>query len=32
MNPIEHNDAPQEVKQVFQDIMETRNVRDVNNF
>lgn len=32
MNPIELKDASDEVKTVFEDIMATRNVPDVNNF
>lgn len=32
MNPIEIEEASEEVKAVFQDIMTTRNIDDVNNF
>ena len=30
--PIEYRDAPPEVRAVYDDIMKTRNVPDVNNF
>jgi AhpD family alkylhydroperoxidase len=32
MNPIEYADASDEVRAVFDDIMATRGVKDVNNF
>jgi AhpD family alkylhydroperoxidase len=32
MKPIELDDAPADVRAVFEDIMRTRNVGDVNNF
>ena len=32
MNPIEHNDAGQEVRAIYDDICQTRGVDDVNNF
>lgn len=32
VEPIEHADAPPEVRAVYDDIMATRRVRDVNNF
>ncbi len=32
MNPIEMTDAPQEVREVFDDICATRGVKDINNF
>ena len=32
MNPIEMADAPPEVREVYQDICDTRGVQDVNNF
>ncbi len=32
MKPVEYATAPEEVRAVFDDIMRTRNVDDVNNF
>jgi AhpD family alkylhydroperoxidase len=32
MKPLEYNDAPPEVRAVYDDIKKTRNVEDVNNF
>ncbi len=32
MKPVEYATAPEEVRAVFDDIMRTRNVEDVNNF
>ena len=32
MNPIEYKDASAEVREVYDDIMATRGVKDVNNF
>ncbi len=32
MKPVEYDAAPEDVRAVFDDIMRTRNVKDVNNF
>lgn len=32
MNPVEYTDASQEVRAVYDDIMTSRGVKDVNNF